>query len=171
MKKLLQNIKAYQAVFVILTAAVMITIFILSAQDAEKSSDTSSVLTRIAVRLIDRDYDSESPEKQQEIWEKASFIVRKLAHFSIYTALGFFASFSAGKRKLFTLKSLGVIIFGFLYAVSDEFHQNFVKGRSCEFRDMMIDTGGVTTGMIISFVFMGLIFLIARKRKKNTSGQ
>jgi VanZ family protein len=103
------------------------------------------------------------------MWDKTSFMIRKTAHFSIYTLLGFCASFAVGKRKLFTLKSLGVILFGFTYAASDEFHQKFVKGRSCEFRDMMIDTGGVTTGMLISLIVMGIIALILRKRSRVSS--
>ena len=165
MKKHLKNIKAWQILFMILTIAIMVTIFVLSSEAAEESSDTSSTLTKVAVVIIDRNYYQEPPEIQQEIWHKASFIVRKLAHFSIYAALGFCASFTVGRRRLFTLKSLGVIVSGFLYAASDEFHQSFSAGRSCEFRDMMIDTGGVTAGMLISLVFMGIIAFIIRKKR------
>ncbi|MBO7475253.1 MAG: VanZ family protein [Ruminococcus sp.] len=152
-----------QSVFLILTIALMVTIFLLSAQDADTSSNTSGTLTRIFVKLFFRDYDSSSLEKQAELWNRASFIVRKLAHFSIYTALGFCASFTAGKRKLLSPKSLAVVLFGFLYALSDEVHQQFVKGRSCEFRDMMIDTGGIITGMLISFVSACLIALVLKR--------
>ena len=159
-----KKLSGQQIVFLILTIALMITIFLLSAQDADTSSDTSSTLTRIFVKIFFRDYDSSSPERQAELWGKASFIVRKLAHFSIYAALGFCASFTAGKRKLFSLKSLCVVIFGFIYAFSDEFHQQFVKGRSCELRDMMIDTGGVVTGMAASFIVMLIVVYIAGKR-------
>ena len=166
MKKHLNITKVCQILFMILTIAIMVTIFVLSAEDAEESSDTSSTLTKAAVVIIDRNYYQEPPVKQQEIWHKASFIVRKLAHFSIYAALGFCASITAGKRRLFTLKSLRVIAFGFLYAVSDEFHQSFSAGRSCEFRDMMIDTGGVTAGMLVSLVSMGIIAFLVRKRQK-----
>ena len=35
---------------------------------------------------------------------------------------------------------------GTLYAVSDEVHQYFVPGRSCELRDMLIDACGVAVG-------------------------
>ena len=165
MKEHLKKIKRYQVLFLILAIAVMVTIFILSSQDADRSSDTSSTLTRIAIKLMYRDYDAASPERQREMWSTASFIVRKLAHFSIYTALGLCVSGAAGKRRLFSPKSAGVVIFGLIYAVSDEFHQHFVPGRSCEFRDMMIDTGGVLTGMLISFVLMGIAGFIAGRRR------
>ncbi len=169
MIKKLKQLNTSQRVFIVLTLAVMILIFIFSAQDADESSKTSSRFTKYAVRIFYSDYDSQSPEIQKEMWDKTSFMIRKTAHFSIYTLLGFCASFAVGKRKLFTLKSLGVILFGFAYAASDEFHQRFVEGRSCEFRDMMIDTGGVTAGMVISLVIMGIIAYIARKRRGEVS--
>ena len=169
MIKKLKQLNTSQRVFIVLTLAVMILIFIFSAQDADESSKTSSRFTKYAVRIFYSDYDSQPPEIQKEMWDKTSFMIRKAAHFSIYTLLGFCASFAVGKRKLFSLKSLGVILFGFAYATSDEFHQKFVKGRSCEFRDMMIDTGGVTTGMLISLIVMGIIALILRKRSRVSS--
>ncbi len=161
-----KKLKIYQILFAALTLAVMVTIFVLSSEDADTSSQTSSSLTKVAVTIIDKNYYNEPPAKQQEIWHQASFIVRKLAHFSIYTVLGFCASVAAGRRRLFTLRSLGTVLFGFLYALSDEFHQSFSAGRSCEFRDMMIDTGGATLGMLISVAVMGIVGLIAAKRRK-----
>ena len=37
---------------------------------------------------------------------------------------------------------------GALYAVSDEIHQIFVPGRSCELRDILIDSAGVLVGIL-----------------------
>ena len=163
-----KKLKIYQILFAALTLAVMVTIFVFSSEDADTSSQTSSSLTKVAVTIIDKNYYNEPPAKQQEIWYQASFIVRKLAHFSIYAVLGFCASVAAGRRRLFTLRSLGTVVFGFLYALSDEFHQSFSAGRSCEFRDMMIDTGGATLGILISVSVMGIVGIIAAKRlKKN----
>ncbi|MBR5683147.1 MAG: VanZ family protein [Ruminococcus sp.] len=165
--KMLKKLSRTQIVFLLLTIALMVTIFCLSAQNADSSSNTSSRFTKLFIKIFYADYSSFSPEKQHEIWEKASFTVRKLAHFSIYTALGFCASFTVGKRRLFSLKSLFVVLFGFIYAFSDEFHQSFSEGRSCEFRDMMIDTCGALTGMLISLVVMAIIALFLRKRRNS----
>lgn len=162
------NISAVQIVFLLLTIAVMCIIFWFSSQNAEESSESSSKLTEVAVRIIDKDYTKRSPSRQNELFEMASFIVRKLAHFTIYTALGFCASMTVGKRKLFTLKSLCVIVFGFLYALSDELHQIISDGRSCEFRDMMIDTGGATLGMLISLIVMLIAAKIISKRQNKS---
>ena len=161
-----KKLSGSQIVYLLLTIAVMVTIFCLSAQDASRSSNTSGRFTMLFIKIFYSGYDSFSPEKKADIWGKASFIVRKLAHFSIYTALGFFASLTAGKRRLFSLKSLFVVIFGFVYAFSDEFHQSFSAGRSCEFRDMMIDTCGALTGMLISLILMNIADLAVRRHRK-----
>ncbi|MCR5601451.1 MAG: VanZ family protein [Ruminococcus sp.] len=160
------KISALQLIFLVLTIAVMVAIFVLSAENAEESSKTSGSMTKVAVKIIDKDYSKRSLYRQHEIWNTASFIVRKLAHFTIYTALGFCASMTAGKRKLISLKSLCVVVFGFLYALSDELHQTMSEGRSCEFRDMMIDTGGAVLGMIFSLIIMYIVMHIINKRKE-----
>ena len=146
-----------RAVFAVLTIACMVTIFLFSGDNADASSHKSSKITKAAVENLVKDYDEMSPEKQQSVLDKAEHIVRKLAHFSIYTLLGFLASFTVGRRRLFSRKSLGVIVFCFLYACSDEIHQLFVPGRSGMFTDVLIDTGGAVTGMLVSMLLMFLI--------------
>ena len=94
-------------------------------------------------------------------------IVRKTAHFSIYTLLGFFTmnfalTFNADKYKR-GIASWGA---GTLYAVTDELHQYFVPGRSCEFRDVCIDSLGVFTGIMIAILIVK-IFNILCQRKRN----
>ena len=51
---------------------------------------------------------------------------------------------------------------GSIYAVTDEFHQYFVPGRSCEVRDMLLDSLGVATGVVI---FSLIVY--SRKKKRN----
>lgn len=165
------TIRIYPArvVFALLTIACMVTIFMFSGDNASASSNKSGRVTKTAVETFVKDYDEMSPEKQQSVLDKAEHIVRKLAHFSIYTLLGFLASFTVGRRRLFSRKSLGVIVFCFLYACSDEIHQLFVPGRSGMFTDVLIDTGGAVTGMLIS---MAVLFiagrLIKRPEQENT---
>ena len=42
---------------------------------------------------------------------------------------------------------------GAAYAVTDEFHQLFVAGRSCEVRDMCIDAAGVLCGVMVVWLW------------------
>lgn len=168
MKSRVYRISPLRIIFFVLAIGVMVTIFVLSSQNAEKSSETSKGLTKVAVKIIDSEYESRPPGVQKQLWKRASFIVRKLAHFSIYTALGFCISCAAGRRRLFSAASGGVIVFGFLYALSDELHQMASEGRSCELRDMMIDTGGVLVGMLISMAVFAVIALFMKRKTRRT---
>lgn len=44
------------------------------------------------------------------------------------------------------------LIIGIIYATSDEIHQAFVPGRGPMFTDVLIDSMGVTVGMLIGKV-------------------
>lgn len=83
--------------------------------------------------------------------DTARFMIRKLAHFSIYTLLGIcvFSSFSNPKRAF-----PGSFLICVLYACSDEFHQSFIPGRSCQTGDVLIDTCGACLGMFIAYNFL-----------------
>lgn len=163
------GIKLYPAriIFAAFTIACMIVIFMFSCDNAKKSSSKSGKVTETAVEMFFKDYDKLPKSKQVSIMDKAEHIIRKLAHYSIYTALGFCASMTVGKRRLKSPKNAGVIIFCFLYACSDEFHQRFTPGRSCMFTDVLIDTSGALTGMLMSLVLLAVIGWISRRHKQN----
>lgn len=153
-------------IFSILAIICMAVIFCFSRENSDESSETSSKITNTAVHIAVDNYDELPKEKQMSIIDKATFIIRKSAHFSLYALLGFLVSMAAGRRKLFSLTSAGVLIFCFLYAFSDEIHQSFVPGRSCEFRDMMIDTSGALTGMLVSLLILFVLQKMSRKCSK-----
>ena len=64
------------------------------------------------------------------------------------------------KQKL----PLGIAI-GSAYAGTDEIHQIFVDGRSCQFTDWALDTAGIVTGAII-FLILNLIIRKIIEHKK-----
>lgn len=84
--------------------------------------------------------------------ENLTFFIRKAAHFTEYLLLGL--SLRWGIEKTLPAVSIGI-----LYAVSDEIHQAFVPGRSCELRDMCIDAAGLLTGVLL------ITFLPGRRKK------
>ena len=99
----------------------------------------------------------------------SNLFIRKLGHFSEYAILGFFAFayfsniFQIGKEKIqFKMTLFTSFLFCFSYAVSDEFHQTFVLGRDGNFIDVLIDSGGVLFGIIISVI---LFFVKILKKK------
>ncbi|MBR5516046.1 MAG: VanZ family protein [Clostridia bacterium] len=145
-------------ILIIATLGWMCFIFSLSAEPAEVSSQTSGRIVKKLCRIIDRDFDELSPEEQFEITEKYQFYIRKTAHFSAYTILAILIGSSAIPYFEKVRYRLGIsFVVGVLYAISDEIHQYFVPGRSCELRDVLIDSAGVTLGCILLFILFKII--------------
>jgi VanZ family protein len=73
-------------------------------------------------------------------------------HFCVYMALGwqFGRALFFEKRRPDFFKIVCLCgLFGLLYGITDEFHQLFVSGRSCDLFDVNIDTLGSFIGGII----------------------
>lgn len=153
--------KAFRIITVLLTIALCVTIFCLSAENATESSATSRGIIKKVIALFIDDFENLSEAKQKEICAPFQFVVRKSAHFCLYFLLGTLAFLSvltydkiASRLKV----SIG-ISFAFLYAVSDEIHQRFVPGRSGELRDTLIDLSGAVLGVFIT------VFIVKRTKK------
>ncbi len=141
------------AVFFVFSVAVMILIFMFSFQAAEQSSQTSMSLYSLFINFTGFDFVTHS-------------IFRKIAHFSEFAALGFFlcgsAYFFYAKRKI-----LLPLIITVLYAVSDEIHQLFVPQRACSFVDVLIDSAGGFTGILVFLLFVSVITKISIKGRSH----
>lgn len=55
----------------------------------------------------------------------------------------------------------------FLYAISDEFHQYFVPGRSSEIRDVLIDTTAGVVGVIVYVFVERLVYRRSHKKSQH----
>lgn len=101
-------------------------IFNFSAQNGEESGSLSNKVTTVIVNKFP--YTKVlSIETKQKLIEHGEPIVRKLAHFSIYTVVGMciMAFVTTFPLKLRTRLGISLLV-GMIYAVSDEFHQSFV---------------------------------------------
>ncbi len=157
------HIICLRVLFAILVVLIAAFIFYMSAQEATKSSNTSGRVIVKIISAIDNSYKLKSPAEQRVIVHSLQKIVRKSAHFCVYGLLGVFAaSFLATFKMRFIGRFLLSQLFCSLYAVSDEIHQKFVVGRSCEIRDMLIDSGGAFCGIIVIL----FIVYICEKRKE-----
>lgn len=125
----------------IMLIAWMGIIFFMSHQPGEVSSSQSELVLKIFSFL--------GIELKQYFGELATLVIRKTAHFSEYLILFLFAYnvsrfyFTTKKARLYS------IIFVFLYASTDEFHQYFIPGRNMAFKDVLIDTSGGVIGYLI----------------------
>ena len=144
--------------------AVMVAIFVFSSQSAQQSSKLSGKIVNIVIKVVIPNYDNLSFIEKQQIKDKASYIIRKIAHFTEFAALGFFLLlylFSGyGFFNFFKYKIFFSWFFGSIYAVSDEFHQMFVTDRYSSIKDVMIDSSGVIFGIII------LVFILFHNKDK-----
>lgn len=90
------------------------------------------------------------------------FVLRKIAHvieYLVFTFLlyrAFRGSFKMNVLRLFMYPAA----FSLLYAISDEFHQYFVLGRSCSIYDVLIDSLGIIGFYIVLKIKKGSLCLI-----------
>lgn len=138
-------------VWMVVTIVWMAVIFSFSAREADESAKMSHSVGKIVGRVVVSGFESWSDEKQEQFAEKIDFPVRKCAHASEYAVLGILIlgtaySFSEDQRRMRIWLSWCV---GTVYAATDELHQFFVPGRSCQLRDVCIDSAGVFAGVLL----------------------
>ena len=152
--------------------AVMVIIFLFSAQSAEESSELSGQFVEIIIKIFIPDYNNLSLLQQQEINDKIGFVIRKTAHFTEFSFLGFFLMlhlstishiFGKIKNKTFFLFCISWFL-GTFYAVTDEIHQSFVSGRYSSIKDVLIDSSGVLFGIIILIIFLPIFIRIFKNK-------
>ena len=147
--------KTFRIISAILLVALMITIFCFSSQTATESSQTSGGLITAVVRFFYSDFDEMSVADKLALIESFQFAVRKGAHFFIYAVLGGLSLFTfiTYKKIPFLLRLFISFMICVLYSVSDEIHQSFVPGRSCELRDVFIDSSGALLAILFLLLF------------------
>ena len=142
---------------VILVLLWMVMIFLLSNEEAVKSSKKSDGLIIRSVELFTGK--SLSVQEKEKVLRYLVFPVRKCAHLSLYLILGILVISLLREYMVINNKLVfWALLICFLYACSDEIHQLFVPGRSGEVRDVLIDTLGSILG--VSFYY-----LVFRKKK------
>lgn len=132
----------------------MVSVFAFSGQVGTESSGTSRKVTEFIVQLIS----DKSIEENEELIGNLDKVIRKLAHYTIYTLGGILIyNYANTTDKSKKEKILYSIAFGAGYAITDELHQFFVPGRSARIFDVGIDTLGVITGVLLYLVIIKII--------------
>ena len=165
-----KKILVLRYIFWALTLAIMAVIFFHSAQNATASSDISTSFTMMFLKAVSAKFRALDPDAQIAFAEGIQFFVRKGAHFTAYFALGVtsFSAFCTYGLKRY-IKHLLAFLLCVAYAISDEAHQLFVPGRAGQVRDVLIDSSGAVTGILLtSFI----IFIYeAIQSKKHSEGK
>lgn len=122
----------------------MIVIFCFSHQPVNESSQLSGSISKpIAEKL-------ESIMKIDVDEENFDYMIRKFSHFMEYMILGILMYLASVKSNIpRNNKLLWCILLCALYAITDEIHQAFVPGRGPKVLDVIIDTVGSITGILL----------------------
>lgn len=153
-----------RAILMLLLLSTFFIIFGFSSQDGEKSGNISKKITEEIITRIPQIQEKEQNEREA-ITLRIEKVIRKIAHFSIYTAVGLLlmALLSTFEMKEKNRIIMSLII-GIIYASSDEIHQSFVPERSPMITDVMIDTMGVMLGILLIMLGKAII----KKYKKDS---
>ena len=151
----------------ILLLALYVLIFGFSAQDGAQSGSLSQLISEKCVEFMNSISGKHwSRVFMDNLTEYFEHPIRKLAHFSEYACMGFLVYLILSQwmdkcRKLYLLSVLWV----FLSAAADEFHQYFVPGRYASFADVCLDTCGGVFGMLLCLAVANKIHKIRRKER------
>lgn len=120
-------------------------IFWFSSRTADESNSQSSAILEFLIKLFGDGAFTD-------------FIVRKCAHCLEFTGLSllFSAAFCFTRGNANPIYAIACTS---AYAVTDEVHQLFVEGRSCQVSDWVIDTCG---GLIGAASFLIILFIIKK---------
>lgn len=139
-------------------------IFVFSAQPATKSNHLSKKVTQVIIETVGKVLPLEVDKGATDLISELNRTIRKFAHGLSYFILGILVMHAS--MISFSKKGVAVfftLIFCPLYAISDEWHQMFVPGRSAQVQDVIIDTIGAVTGIII---YVGIAFVVKRWKRR-----
>ncbi len=89
----------------------------------------------------------------------------KFIHFFLYMGFGIVLNLAVRSYREGLLTSAALsIIFGSLYAASDEFHQIFTPGRSATVSDFFADFLGILVAQLLVLVVYKLVNVIRRRK-------
>ena len=157
------KINLLRVVLIIGLLGTFFVIFGFSSQNAEESGGLSERVTITVTKNVKEIQSLEQTEKER-VLSRIEKVIRKIAHFSIYTLVGFllmalFSTYDLRDKN----RVLASFVIGAIYASSDEIHQRFVAGRSGQVTDVMLDSLGVLFGILI----LMLVLKIADRKKNN----
>lgn len=164
--KFKKNLIFKRVLFLILLAIAFYVIFNFSAQDGEISGSLSQKVTEFIVKVVSKIKTMDVTTRLYWI-EKLHPIIRKLAHFGVYTVVGFSVM---GFMCTFDIRNIFKLLISFAvgvtYAVSDEAHQYFIPGRNASIVDVGIDSLGVLTGIFILITLIVFVEAIVNWLKR-----
>lgn len=97
---------------------------------------------------------------------------RKTSHGVVYAIVAILVMLLLSRFKInMFLKILITLLFCIVYAITDEYHQLHVDGRTGQMSDVIIDTYGAMIGISIYLILRGIKLMLKKliKRIRNKS--
>lgn len=163
------KINIIRAILITLLIGTFGIIFGFSSQNSTQSAGISRKITNAIIINI-KSIEEKDDASKEEILAKIEHIIRKIAHFSIYTLVGILLMSLCKTYNLKEFDRFSIsLISGLIYASSDEIHQAFVPGRGPMLTDILIDTSGVTVGILLVMEIFELYKKITLKKDIKTN--
>lgn len=160
------KVNILRIILILLLLCTFFIIFGFSSQDGETSGGLSRNITNKILQLSSK-YNNLEQEEKDQVSDRTEKIIRKIAHFSIYTLVGLLLM---GLLSTYKIKEnwriMLSVLLGVIYAISDEIHQGFTPGRSPRIADVYIDTLGVILGILFILLFIKIYERILQKYYK-----
>jgi VanZ family protein len=96
---------------------------------------------------------SSMPAARLPFFGDLDFLVKKGGHAIGYALLGLAYFFALPPRLSTGFRWSLALLMAVLFALSDEFHQSFVLGRTSTLRDVAIDTAGAAIALTIGAIY------------------
>ena len=144
-------------IFLLLAILWMGVIFWFSSRNAELSAMDSTRIGRAIADMLAKGFTGWDESAKEAFVLSVDHAVRKTAHFLEYMILGILLSGVFAEYRMRPLRWMKrVWISGTLYAATDELHQIFTPGRSCQLSDVILDSCGVAAGILLVLLVLWL---------------
>ncbi len=153
-----------RVIFLVLIFLNLATIFFFSHQDSATSTAVSNSISR-QIEVRTPDYVNKTQGEKNVLHTGVQRTLRRGAHLLLFFTLGiltylFFCTF---QKRWFVF--VGNLMLGFLIALSDEFHQTFVPGRSFGWDDISYDMIGFFLGTLLTLLAICISNIFHKKKK------
>lgn len=140
-------------IFTMLSILWLSIIFSFSLQPAKESGETSMEFGKMLVKLIAPEFSDELDDMSDAHLEQWDHVLRKCAHFTEYLVLGVLVLATLYQMQV---QHRGLVAIGLcvVAAAVDEGIQLFVPGRAGRISDILLDSLGAFTGILIGYLFM-----------------
>lgn len=152
----IKAIRIRQCIFILLSLVCMWMIFYMSSRDGVESANDSEIIGRIIGEHFIPGFKTWSEGAKNAFASGIDYYVRKAAHGTEFALLSCFLTGVFVENELKYKCFFMAWLTATMYAVTDEFHQLFIEGRSGQISDVIIDSIGALAGVLFIFIMIKL---------------